>query len=210
MWHVQTVMVYLHVLYRLYDDLNDFLETKERVVSITRIMSMVRLSNHACSVDARVAMYIDEDMFILERQSYHLACSILLQRKRFSANVTDDDKSKLDLATPKLFIRPKQVQIYYYFNSLLHIKFIVIYVLQVEEAIEIALETSCRVHGSQEGVTKKEILQFVKKIFNLTEKQVDEAQEKSSQQVVAFYLSQVSWNQISTFFFLSFSRLNCS
>ena len=70
-------------------------------------------------------MYIDEDMFILERQSYHLACSILLQRKRFSANVTDDDKSKLDLATPKLFIRPKKVQIYYYFNSLLHIKFIV-------------------------------------------------------------------------------------
>lgn len=110
----------------------------------------------------------------------YLACSILiLQRKRFSANVTDD-KSKLDLATPKLFIRPKQVQIYYYFNNLMHIN----YVLQVEEAIEIALETSCRVHGSQEGVTKKEILQFVKKVFNLTEKQVDEAEEKSSQQVI--------------------------
>ena len=69
-------------------------------------------------------------------------------------------------------------------------------VLQVEEAIEIALETSCRVHGSQEGVTKKEILQFVKKVFNLTEKQVDEAEEKSSQQVICIssYLSQLSWN----------------
>ena len=118
-----------------------------------------------------------------------------MQRKRFSANVTDDDKSKLDLATPKLFIRPKQVQIYYYFNGLMHIKFYC-YVLQVEEAIEIALETSCRVHGSQEGVTKKEILQFVKKVFNLTEKQVDEAEEKSSQQVICIssYLSQLSWN----------------
>ena len=56
----------------------------------------------------------------------------------------------------------------------------------MEEAIEIALETSCRVHGSQEGVTKKEILQFVKKVFNLTEKEVDEAEEKSSQQVLCF------------------------
>ena len=55
--------------------------------------------------------------------------------------------------------------------------------LQVEEAIELALETGCRVHGSQEGVTKKEILQFVKKVFNLTEKHVEEAEERSSQQV---------------------------
>ena len=54
----------------------------------------------------------------------------------------------------------------------------------MEEAIELALETSCRVHGSQEGVTKKEILEFVKVVFNLTEKQVDEAEEKSSQQVL--------------------------
>lgn len=58
------------------------------------------------------------------------------------------------------------------------------YLLQVEEAIEVALETGCRVHGSQEGVTKKEILEFVKKIFNLTDKQVDEAEEKTSQQVL--------------------------
>ena len=54
----------------------------------------------------------------------------------------------------------------------------------MEEAIKIALGTSCRVHGSQEGVTKKEILEFVKKVFNLTAKQVNEAEEKSSQQVL--------------------------
>jgi hypothetical protein len=68
----------------------------------------------------------------------------------------------------------------------------------VEQAIEVALETSCRVHGSQEGVTKKEILEFVKKIFNLTEKQVDEAEEKSSQQVAILCISKTiqinSWN----------------
>ena len=33
----------------------------------------------------------------------------IAQRKRLSTIVTDDEKSKLDLAAPKLFIRPKQV-----------------------------------------------------------------------------------------------------
>ena len=54
-WHIQTMMVCVTVCFRLYDDLNDFLETKERVISITRIMSMVRLSNHNCSIDGRFA-----------------------------------------------------------------------------------------------------------------------------------------------------------
>ncbi len=56
-------------IYRVYDDLNDFLETKERVVSITRIMSMVRLSNHAVLMatnNFKVAYnIIDEDNNII-------------------------------------------------------------------------------------------------------------------------------------------------
>lgn len=35
----------------------------------------------------------------------------MLQRKRLSTNVIDDKKSKFDLAAPKLFIRPKQVNL---------------------------------------------------------------------------------------------------
>jgi hypothetical protein len=35
----------------------------------------------------------------------------------------------------------------------------------VEQAIDAALETGCRVHGSQEGVTRKEILEFIKKVL---------------------------------------------
>ena len=42
--------------FRLYDDLNDFLETRERVVSITRIMSIVRTSN--CAVLIAVVNYV--------------------------------------------------------------------------------------------------------------------------------------------------------
>jgi hypothetical protein len=35
----------------------------------------------------------------------------------------------------------------------------------VEQAIEVALETGCSVHGSQEGVSRKEILEFIKKVL---------------------------------------------
>ena len=35
----------------------------------------------------------------------------------------------------------------------------------MEQAIEVALETGCRIHSSQEGVTRKEILEFVKKVL---------------------------------------------
>ena len=34
----------------------------------------------------------------------------------------------------------------------------------MDEAIEIALTTGCRIYGSQEGVSKKDILEFVKKV----------------------------------------------
>lgn len=37
-------------------------------------------------------------------------------------------------------------------------------IFQLEEAIEIALATGCKVHGFQEGVTKKDVLEFVKKV----------------------------------------------
>ena len=47
MWHVQVILNDMCSCFRLYDDLNDFLETRERVISITRIMSMVRTSNYA-------------------------------------------------------------------------------------------------------------------------------------------------------------------
>ena len=37
---------------------------------------------------------------------------------------------------------------------------------QVDQAIEVALETGSRVYGSQEGVSRKEVLEFVKKVQN--------------------------------------------
>lgn len=86
----------------------------------------------------------------------------------------------------------------------------ILYLFQVEEAIEVALETGCRVHGSQEGVTKKEILEFVKKVFKLTDQQVDEAEEKSSQQVATLNLNQLLESSLHPPGPLPFSRLNYS